>query len=55
MDAKGIPPMDLNGYADPYVVLKFGDKILRGPIVKKTLSPVWNHEFRMFVFPDQTK
>lgn len=47
--------MDLNGKADPYVVLHLGTKMFKTPIIKKTLSPKWNHEFKIIVAPEETK
>ena len=47
--------MDLNGKADPYVVLKFGTKVMKTPIIKKTLLPSWDHTFRLLVYPEDIK
>ncbi|KAJ3436939.1 camp-binding protein 1-related [Anaeramoeba flamelloides] len=47
--AEGIPAMDRGGTSDPFVEFKFSrysTEIKRKtPVIKKTLSPVWNKEF----------
>ena len=47
--------MDMNGFSDPYVVMNFATRKLRTPIIKKSLHPVWNHQFRVLVQPTETK
>lgn len=47
--------MDLNGSCDPYVVLKFATKILKTPIVRKSLHPKWNTQFRLVVAETEIK
>ena len=43
LSASGLPKMDLNGKADPYIVLKCGKaKVQKSKVVPKSLSPVWN-------------
>ena len=43
LSASGLAKMDLNGKADPYVVLKCGKaKEQRSKVVPKNLSPVWD-------------
>jgi len=42
--ADDLPRMDLNGKADPYVVLTYGDKKEKTKSCKNTLDPVWDHE-----------
>ena len=35
--------------ADPYCVIKFGTRVLKSTVKKRTRSPVWNEEFRLLV------
>jgi hypothetical protein len=45
LSASGLPKMDMNGKADPYVVLRCGRdqaQEQRSKVVPKTLSPVWD-------------
>jgi len=53
LEAIGVPPMDLNGHADPYVVVTFGAKSMKTSIKKFTLSPKWNDRFRILVHKDE--
>ncbi|KAK4047503.1 Tricalbin-2 [Microbotryomycetes sp. JL221] len=44
--AKGVPAVDRNGKADPYVIFHLnGTRVFKSDVVKKTLSPVWNEHF----------
>jgi len=50
LKARGLPKMDLNGLADPYVKLALlqGDRRLlkkKTHVKKRTLSPVYNESF----------
>lgn len=36
-------PKDFNGFSDPYVLVKYGSRIVfRSKVVKKSLNPEWN-------------
>jgi receptor expression-enhancing protein 5/6 len=47
--ATGIPPMDSNGFADPFVQLTFRGKTFKTDKKSKSLSPVWTtkNEFKI--------
>lgn len=53
LEAMGVPPMDLNGHADPYVVVTLGAKSLKTTVKKFTLAPKWNETFRLLVHKDE--
>jgi Ca2+-binding EF-hand superfamily protein len=44
--ATGLPPMDVMGSADPFVLLTCGRKSVKTRVSKATLSPKWDQEFR---------
>jgi len=46
-DAKGVKPMDWNGYSDPYCVLTFGHEKTKTSFKAVTLDPVWNEDFSL--------
>eukprot|EP00899_Mesostigma_viride_P003815 jgi/Mesvir1/13434/Mv16506-RA.3 len=48
---KDLTPMDMNGKADPYVIMKLSgsSEIKRSKVCKKTLNPVWNETFEFMV------
>jgi len=48
-----VPPMDTNGYCDPYVITKFALRKFQSPTIKKTLSPTWNHRLQIIVHPEE--
>ena len=39
----GLKAADLNGKADPYVLMSSGEVIAKSPIIAKTLNPVWEY------------
>ena len=41
--AKGLQAKDSGGTSDPYAIVSAGKQSFKTPVVKKTLSPVWNH------------
>lgn len=43
--ASNLPPKDLNGFSDPYCVLKVGKTEYKTNIIERTLHPIWNEEF----------
>lgn len=45
IEARNLPPTDLNGLSDPYVRLQLGKQRFRTKVVKKTLNPTWGEEF----------
>lgn len=45
IEARNMPPMDINGFSDPYVKLQLGKQRSRTKVVKKTLNPTWGEEF----------
>uniref|UniRef100_A0A2N9EWF3 C2 and GRAM domain-containing protein n=1 Tax=Fagus sylvatica TaxID=28930 RepID=A0A2N9EWF3_FAGSY len=45
IEARNIPPMDLNGLSDPYVKIQLGKQKFRSKVVKKSLNPQWGEEF----------
>lgn len=50
IEADGIPKMDMNGKADPYVIVKFGLKsVWRSTTKRKTRSPQWNETMKLLV------
>jgi hypothetical protein len=42
--ARGLPPMDSNGLADPFCVVRCDRTRHDTPVLKKTLAPVWGAE-----------
>ena len=43
MRGRDLVPKDSNGLSDPYIVVKYGTRIMfRSKVVKKSLSPEWN-------------
>ncbi|CAM9003465.1 unnamed protein product [Rhodiola kirilowii] len=51
VSAEDLPAVDLNGKADPYVILimKKSDKRLKTRVVNESLNPVWNQTFDFVV------
>lgn len=45
IEAKNIPPLDPNGFSDPYVKLQLGRQRFKSKVVKKSLNPSWCEEF----------
>lgn len=45
IEARDIPPMDPNGFSDPYVKLQLGKQRFKTKVVKKCLNPSWCEEF----------
>ena len=57
LSAKDVIPLDANGLSDPYVVVSFGPEHMFAnvptqttKIVKKTLNPVFDESFELYVF-----
>ncbi|XP_042040154.1 C2 and GRAM domain-containing protein At1g03370-like isoform X2 [Salvia splendens] len=44
-EAKSLPPMESNGFTNPYVKLELGRQAFRSKAVKKCLNPLWSEEF----------
>lgn len=56
MEATGIPPMDYhNASCDPYVMTLIGTRVYKTPVVRKNLTPVWNHQFRILLHQEQLR
>ncbi|EGG14945.1 Phosphatidylserine decarboxylase proenzyme 2 precursor [Cavenderia fasciculata] len=54
-EARGLPKMDLNGFADPFVSVTFGgNKIHKTATIKKSLSPSWNEQFNVIIRESQS-
>lgn len=45
IEAKSLPPMESNGFTNPYVKLQLGRQSFRSKAVKKCLNPSWSEEF----------
>ncbi|MED6131698.1 hypothetical protein PIB30_012137 [Stylosanthes scabra] len=45
IEAKNLPPTDLNGLSDPYVRLQLGKQRHKTKVIKKCLNPRWDEEF----------
>ncbi|CAH2036588.1 unnamed protein product [Thlaspi arvense] len=50
VEASDVKPSDLNGLADPYVKGKLGAYRFKTKIMRKTLSPTWQEEFKIPIF-----
>lgn len=46
-DAKGVKPMDWNGYSDPYCLIFLGNEKGKTSYKPVTLDPVWNEDFTL--------
>lgn len=53
MRARSLLAMDINGYSDPYCIIKVGGTSHRTSIVKKSLKPSWNEVF--IIYPLELK
>lgn len=45
--ASDIIPADADGFSDPYVVFKVGERKIVSSVINKNLNPVWNETFTM--------
>lgn len=45
IEARNLPPMESNGFTNPYVKLQLGKQGVRSKAVKKCLNPSWSEEF----------
>ncbi|ESQ30064.1 hypothetical protein EUTSA_v10011273mg [Eutrema salsugineum] len=50
IEASDVKPSDLNGLADPYVKGKLGAYRFKTKIMRKSLSPTWQEEFKIPIF-----
>ena len=41
-----LPPMDMSGFSDPFAMITCGLKIVKSKVLKSTLTPVWEQQFR---------
>lgn len=48
MRARSLLAMDINGYSDPYCVIKVGGISHKTSVVKKSLKPLWNEVFIIY-------
>ncbi|RWS16204.1 multiple C2 and transmembrane domain-containing protein 1-like isoform X8 [Dinothrombium tinctorium] len=55
VEGKGLSSKDENGLSDPYVKFKLGSEKYKSKVVNKSLNPVWNEQFDLHTFPDQSK
>jgi len=55
IEARGLTQKDSNGYSDPFVKASHGGAKFSGPVVKKTLNPVWNFSCSFKVTIDTVK
>lgn len=52
--ARGLPVMDLmTGAADPYCVVRFGTRVFRTPVIKRTRNPRWGTRFTLLLAPTE--
>lgn len=49
--AENIPPKDINGSADPYIIAKILNKEIKTKTIPKNLAPEWNEEFHFTEVP----
>merc|ERR1712130_594239 len=47
--ASNLVNKDLVGKSDPYVKIKFRDKVMKTPIIKNTLEPKWNYSTDLLI------
>eukprot|EP00004_Rigifila_ramosa_P007385 TRINITY_DN1834_c0_g1_i1.p1 TRINITY_DN1834_c0_g1~~TRINITY_DN1834_c0_g1_i1.p1 ORF type:complete len:1243 (+),score=284.44 TRINITY_DN1834_c0_g1_i1:4-3732(+) len=52
LEARDLMALDDNGFSDPYVVLKLGERRERSSVVHMSLNPTWNEHFT-FDYPAQ--
>jgi Ras GTPase-activating protein 4 len=49
VEARELLPMDMTGFSDPYVSIKFGSQIWKSSYIKQNLNPVWNELYNFDV------
>lgn len=55
IEGRGLSAKDENGLSDPYVRFKLGNEKYKSKVIFKTLNPVWNEQFDLHAFADQSK
>ncbi|XP_015785297.1 multiple C2 and transmembrane domain-containing protein isoform X1 [Tetranychus urticae] len=55
VEGKNLTPKDENGLSDPYIKFQLGKEKHKSKCIPKTLNPVWNEQFDLHTFPDQSK
>lgn len=50
VEARELKPMDMDGAADPYVVLQIEDQKTETTYKSSTLQPVWNESFTFDIY-----
>lgn len=48
LEATSLKVGDLNGYSDPYCMIKVGAHNFRTRTIDKTLNPTWNYNLRVY-------
>lgn len=54
LEAHDLLPMDHTGLSDPYVRLRLGKEKRKSGVKKQTLSPKWQEEFSMHMYPGES-
>lgn len=55
IEARNLPAMDSNKLADPYVRFKLGNEKYKSKVISKCLNPLYNEQFDLHTFPNQSK
>ncbi|XP_053209513.1 multiple C2 and transmembrane domain-containing protein-like isoform X2 [Panonychus citri] len=55
VEGKNLTPKDENGLSDPYVKFQLGKEKHKSKVIPKSLNPIWNEQFDLHTFPDQSK
>ncbi|XP_063043349.1 multiple C2 and transmembrane domain-containing protein 1-like isoform X4 [Engraulis encrasicolus] len=52
IEARGLQPMDSNGYSDPYVKFRMGHQKYKSKTIPKTLNPQWREQFDFHLYEE---
>ncbi|KAL2079692.1 hypothetical protein ACEWY4_025436 [Coilia grayii] len=52
IEARGLQPMDSNGFSDPYVKFRMGHQKYKSKTIPKTLNPQWREQFDFHLYEE---